>query len=804
MGFVDLLMFAVKCFDVLAWPLVALVYPLWASIRAIEEDDSSSSDCKKLVAYWVLFSLIFLFEHAFHNLLLWLPFWLYMKLVITCWLVIPNFDGALYAYKHLVCPCLSIDIKALVNKFNAQADSFSKSSKFEDEVKRYVKEKGHEALDELVASKLECREPSVVQKEVETVQVTEQIKEVSASEHVKFVPHSLSEINLTRPDIDQTKNTKPDIDQTENRKPNTNITDSEKVEAVGESFEIPVPKQVQKEWTCAICQVTIQSEKTLNSHLKGKKHKAACELLKTKTQQSKNKAYSAAPENKEQINDNATGTKRSRTGKEKPQGSEPKNQRCKSIEDDALKQQRRKENKLKGLRKKYVEYRESLWWCKICNISCNSMNDVDCHLHGKNHLAQTKIFNSLVASASKASFGLVYPLWASIRVIEEDDSSSSDCKKLVAYWVMFSLIFLFEQAFYKLLLWLPFWLYMKIIITCWLVTPNFDGALYAYKHLVCPCLSIDIKVLVNKFNARFFSNRSNFEDEVKRYVKENGLEALEKLVASKLEFRELNVVQKEVKTVQVTEQTKEVSATVQVTEQTKEVSATVQVTEQTKEVSASEQVKSVPHFLPEISPTGPDISQTENTKPDTDPTASEKVEHFLPEISPTGPDISQTENTKPDTDLTASKKVEAVGESFEIPVPEQVQKEWTCAICQVKAPNVTILNSHLQGKRHKAACEKIKTKTQVQLPNYILIERQKASAAPENKEQHNSATVTKGSGTRKEEMQGPEEKLKSNCVEFRENLWWCNICNISCTCESNMDTHLSAKKHLSRIVAADA
>ncbi|KAK1564914.1 hypothetical protein Q3G72_014548 [Acer saccharum] len=26
----------------------------WASIRAIEADDSSSSDCKKLVAYWVL------------------------------------------------------------------------------------------------------------------------------------------------------------------------------------------------------------------------------------------------------------------------------------------------------------------------------------------------------------------------------------------------------------------------------------------------------------------------------------------------------------------------------------------------------------------------------------------------------------------------------------------------------------------------------------------------------------------------------------------------------------------------------
>ncbi|KAK3185207.1 hypothetical protein Dsin_032493 [Dipteronia sinensis] len=65
MGFVDLVMFAVKYFDILAWSLLALVYPLWASTRAIEADDESSSDCKKLVAYWVLFSLIFLFEQGF-------------------------------------------------------------------------------------------------------------------------------------------------------------------------------------------------------------------------------------------------------------------------------------------------------------------------------------------------------------------------------------------------------------------------------------------------------------------------------------------------------------------------------------------------------------------------------------------------------------------------------------------------------------------------------------------------------------------------------------------------------------------
>ncbi|KAK3185210.1 hypothetical protein Dsin_032496 [Dipteronia sinensis] len=96
--------------------------------------------------------------------------------------------------------------------------------------------------------------------------------------------------------------------------------------------------------------------------------------------------------------------------------------------------------------------------------------------------------------------------------------------------------------------------------------------------------------------------------------------------------------------------------------------------------------------------------------------------------------ISQTEDKKPDTDLMSSEKVEAVGACFEIPVPKQVQKEWTCAICQLTTHCETTLNSHLQGKRHKAACEAHNKDPTIQKP-----------AAPEVKEQNNSSS-------------GPEEK----------------------------------------------
>ncbi|XP_059295449.1 uncharacterized protein LOC132048781 [Lycium ferocissimum] len=43
--------------------------------------------------------------------------------------------------------------------------------------------------------------------------------------------------------------------------------------------EITSSKQVQTEWTCAVCQLTTTSEQNLKSHLNGRKHKARCEGL---------------------------------------------------------------------------------------------------------------------------------------------------------------------------------------------------------------------------------------------------------------------------------------------------------------------------------------------------------------------------------------------------------------------------------------------------------------------------------------------------------------------------------------------
>lgn len=67
-----------------------------------------------------------------------------------------------------------------------------------------------------------------------------------------------------------------------------------------------------------------------------------------------------------------------------------------------------------------------------------------------------------------------------------------------------------------------------MIAVLWLVIPQFTGAYYAYKCLVHPCLSLNLKVVINWFHTK------SFLAELERYVKENGIEALAEIIANKV------------------------------------------------------------------------------------------------------------------------------------------------------------------------------------------------------------------------------------------------------------------------------
>ncbi|KAJ7960700.1 HVA22-like protein [Quillaja saponaria] len=74
----------VRHLDSIIGPGVMLLFPLYASMRAIESP--STLDDQQWLTYWVLYSFITLFELSFWKILVWIPIWPYLKLVFCMWL----------------------------------------------------------------------------------------------------------------------------------------------------------------------------------------------------------------------------------------------------------------------------------------------------------------------------------------------------------------------------------------------------------------------------------------------------------------------------------------------------------------------------------------------------------------------------------------------------------------------------------------------------------------------------------------------------------------------------------------------
>ncbi|XP_059647980.1 uncharacterized protein LOC132294221 [Cornus florida] len=301
MGFLG---FALECFDVLAWPLISLGYPLCASIRAIEV--KSNSDMQKLITYWILFSLISLFELGFSKLIEWLPFWPYIKLMAFSYLVLPRFNGAYHVFVCLVRPYIHVNPRVVINKFNMMKELSHKGENYMAMVEKYVEENGSEALEELIASKSRGTKPSHDVEEIKAVVNTEKKEEVTAIQSKCkdpiLVQNDTKAVEQTERNAAATVKVKHGVSNLAHAAEKITVA-AAKIEEVtatsvaagGENKhpEITTSKGVQKDLTCAVCQKTGLTEKTLNSHLQGKKHRAKCEKLKGSKQTDKNKGGSS-------------------------------------------------------------------------------------------------------------------------------------------------------------------------------------------------------------------------------------------------------------------------------------------------------------------------------------------------------------------------------------------------------------------------------------------------------------------------------------------------------------------------------
>ncbi|XP_010926542.3 LOW QUALITY PROTEIN: HVA22-like protein a [Elaeis guineensis] len=186
MGSGSFLKVVARNFDVLVGPLVTLVYPLYASVKAIET--KSSIDDQQWLTYWVLYSLITLFELTFAKVIEWLPFWPFAKLIFNCWLVLPYFNGAAYVYQHYVRPLFvnkqTVNIWYVPRKKNI----FSRPDDVLLAAEIFIEENGPEAFQKLINKTEKVTKPKKKNKRVtfDDSVVGKESKSWGSNSHVTF------------------------------------------------------------------------------------------------------------------------------------------------------------------------------------------------------------------------------------------------------------------------------------------------------------------------------------------------------------------------------------------------------------------------------------------------------------------------------------------------------------------------------------------------------------------------------------------------------------------------------------------
>ncbi|KAG6547519.1 hypothetical protein Mapa_010967 [Marchantia paleacea] len=135
-----------------AGPILMLVYPLYASIMAIEspfkEDDT------QWLTYWVLYSFFSLIELGFDRVLAWIPMWYTVKLACIAWLVLPQFRGAAYVYDNYVRKHIGATAAQIEAKLTPQQRHFLQmmSPQARNSVAQFINENGTEAFDKIISS----------------------------------------------------------------------------------------------------------------------------------------------------------------------------------------------------------------------------------------------------------------------------------------------------------------------------------------------------------------------------------------------------------------------------------------------------------------------------------------------------------------------------------------------------------------------------------------------------------------------------------------------------------------------------
>ena len=98
-------------------------------------------------------ALILLLHNIFFNIRF--QYWHYMKLMIVAFLLIPDFQRSAYVCNSLIQSIIYVNPKEVISRFWNWKNIFSKKQDFITQVENYITQNGTEALQKLIASKVQ-------------------------------------------------------------------------------------------------------------------------------------------------------------------------------------------------------------------------------------------------------------------------------------------------------------------------------------------------------------------------------------------------------------------------------------------------------------------------------------------------------------------------------------------------------------------------------------------------------------------------------------------------------------------------
>ncbi|CAM6076158.1 unnamed protein product [Sphagnum tenellum] len=138
--------------NALAGPVVMLLYPLYASIKAIESP--FKEDDRLWLTYWVLYSFVSLLELVAAPIFAWIPLWSTIKLAVAAWLVLPQFRGGIIVYEQYVRPYFYSTVQNADAKLTDTQGKFLSSISPEacSSVAQFINDNGSDAFDKIMAA----------------------------------------------------------------------------------------------------------------------------------------------------------------------------------------------------------------------------------------------------------------------------------------------------------------------------------------------------------------------------------------------------------------------------------------------------------------------------------------------------------------------------------------------------------------------------------------------------------------------------------------------------------------------------